>query len=306
MGHDHGAGHHHGVSGHAGARHRWRLACALALVGGFFVVELVTGLVSGSLALISDAGHMGADVVSLGAALTATTIAARPDTTGRRTFGLYRAEVFASGLAVLLMLGVSVYILIEAIIRLGSPTKVAGEPMLVVGLLGLVVNIGALLLLRGGAEESLNIKGAYLEVVADALGSVGVLVAGALVAWTANPVWDSAIAIAISVFVAVRAWMLGKDVLAVLGQEAPHGVEPHAVTRALLEVSGVGEVHDLHLWQLTSGMNVATAHLVTVPDADAHDVLDRAADLLRHEFAIEHATLQVEPPDHVGCEDVAW
>lgn len=303
MGHGHGHGQGHA---HAGARHRWRLVAALCLVGGFFVVELVTGLWSGSLALISDAGHMAADVVALAAALAATKIATRPDRTGLRTFGSYRAEVFASGLTVLLMLGVSVYIVAEAMGRLGTASAVASGAMLVVGTLGLVVNVVALLLLRGGAGESLNVKGAYLEVVADTLGSVGVIVAGGLVAWTRNPLWDTVIALAIAVFVAVRAVLLGREVLAVLGQHSPAGLHPGEVAAALLAVPDVGHVHDLHVWQLTSGMTVATAHLVHVEGADGHAVLDAAAAVLRARFDIEHATLQVEPPNHVGCDEIAW
>ena len=176
---------------------------------------------------------MAADVVALGAALVATRIAARPDTTGRRTFGSYRAEVFASGLAVLLMLGVS-----RLHRRRGDRSdrcepEVATGAMLVVGVLGLVVNLVALVLLRGGAGESLNVKGAYLEVVADTVGSVGVIVAGLLVAATGSSVWDTVIALAIAAFVAVRAVLLGREVLAVLGQHAPAGIVPAEAEAAL-------------------------------------------------------------------------
>ena len=230
-----GAGHGHG---HAGGRHRWRLAVAFALVAAFFGVELVVGLVSGSLALISDAGHMAADVVALGAALVATKIATRPDGTGRRTYGSYRAEVFASGLTVLIMLGVSVYVVVEAIGRIGDSVEVASGPMLVVGALGLVVNLVCLALLRGGAHESINVRGAYLEVMADAAGSVGVLVAGVLVGLTGAGQWDTVVAVAIGVFVAVRAAMLGRQVLAVLGQHAPEDVDLDAVVRDLEESRG--------------------------------------------------------------------
>ena len=304
-GHSHG--HSHGQPhGHPGAAHRWRLRTAFVLVAGFFVVELVTGLVSGSLALLSDAGHMAADVVALGAALVATRIAARPDTTGRRTFGSYRAEVFASGLTVLLMLGVSAYIALEAISRIGAGVEVSSGPMLVVGSIGLVVNVGCLTLLRGGAGESLNVKGAYLEVVADTLGSVGVVAAGVLVATTGSAWWDTGIALAIAAFVAVRAVMLGREVMVVLGQHAPAGMDPDTVAQALAGVPGVREVHDLHVWTLTSGMNVATAHLVTAEHADAHGVLDQAMQVMRSQFGVEHATLQVEPDTHTGCKEVTW
>ncbi|GGB76595.1 cation transporter [Knoellia flava TL1] len=298
-----GSGHSHG---HAGATHRWRLRVAFALIAIFFVVELVAGLTSGSLALLSDAGHMAADVVALGAALVATRIAARDDTTGRRTYGSFRAEVFASGLAVLLMLGVAAYIAVEAIRRIGEAPVVATGPMLVVGALGLAVNIVALALLRGGAAESLNVKGAYLEVVADTLGSVGVIAAGLLVAATGDAWWDTGIALAIAAFVAVRAVMLGREVLSVLGQHAPAGMRPDDVAAALGAVNGVRDVHDLHVWTLTSGMNVATAHLMTREGADPHEVLDAARHVMRTDFGVEHATLQVEPESHTGCHDVTW
>jgi cobalt-zinc-cadmium efflux system protein len=303
----HGHDHTHGlVTGHAGGAHRWRLQLSFGLISGLLVVELLAALASGSLALLSDAGHLAADVVALGAALVATRIATRSDTSGRRTFGSYRAEVFASGLAVLLMLGVSVYIVVGAIARIGGTAEVASGTMLVVGALGLVVNLVALVLLRGGARESLNVKGAYLEVVADCVGSVGVIVAGVLVAATGDAWWDTGVALAIAAFVAVRAVMLGREVLAVLGQHAPAGMPPEEVERALAAVPGVTDVHDLHVWTLTSGMNVATAHLMTAEHTDAHAVLDEARLVMRTRFGVEHATLQVEPDTHTGCREITW
>ncbi|MDP4506883.1 cation diffusion facilitator family transporter [Nonomuraea turcica] len=299
------AGHGHG-HGHAGGRHRWRLAVSFVLIGLFFIVELVFGLLSGSLSLLSDAGHMAADVVTLGAALVATRIATRPDTTGRRSYGSYRAEVFASLLAVAMMLGVAVYVVIEAISRIGGTAEVSSGPMLVVGAIGLIVNVVALLLLRSGAAESLNVKGAYLEVVADTAGSAGVIVAGWLVATTGQPVWDTLVALAIGAFVAVRAVSLGRQVFAVLGQHVPEGVDATAVATDLSAIDGVCDVHDLHLWTLTSGMNVATAHLVTSDPNDNHAVLDRARDVLLRRHHIAHATLQVEPTDHQGCDELGW
>lgn len=289
---------------HSGGRHRWRLAVSFALVACFFVVELVVGLTSGSLALLSDAGHMAADVVTLGAALVATKIATRTDTTGRRTFGSYRAEVFASGLAVLLMIGVGVYIGVEAIGRIGTSPSVASGPMLVVGVIGLVINAVALVLLRAGAGESLNVKGAYFEVIADTVGSVGVIAAALLVGWTGQAWWDTGIAVAIAVFVLVRAVSLGREVLAVLGQHAPSGVEPTEMLQALRAVPDVTDVHDLHVWTLTSGMDVATAHLVTQGEPSA--VLATAAQVLRERFSIAHATLQVESPTNPGCQGADW
>lgn len=302
-----GHGHAHGpTGGHAGATHRWRLRLSFAGIAVFFVVELVAGLASGSLALISDAGHMAADVVALGAALVATRVATRQDRTGLRTFGSYRAEVFASGLAVLLMLGVSIYITVEAVGRIGTTERPVTGVMMLVGGLGLLVNLVALLLLRGGAAESLNVKGAYLEVLADTVGSVGVIAAGVLVQTTGAGVWDTVVALAIAVFVAVRAVVLGREVLAVLGQHAPSGIHPDDAASALADVPGVQEVHDVHLWCLTSGMNVATAHLVTAPGTDGFMVLQQARAVMQERFSIEHATLQVEPSGDRGCREITW
>lgn len=306
VGHGHGQQPAGGTTGHAGARHRWRLAVSFALIAAFFVVELVVGVVTGSLALISDAGHMAADVVALGAALVATKIATRADSSGRRTYGSYRAEVFASGLAVLMMLGVSAYVVIEAVTRIGEDAGVASGPLLVVGFLGLVVNLIALLLLRAGAKDSLNVKGAYLEVVADTAGSVGVLLAGVLIIATGSSVWDTVVAFLIGGFVALRAVMLGREVLAVLGQHVPAGLEIHTVTTALAGIEGVRDVHDLHAWTLTSGMNVATAHLVLVDGADGAAALRAGQAVLRDQFHIEHATLQIEGHRSTDCDAVTW
>ena len=200
---------------------------------------------------------------TLGAALAATGIATRNDRSGRRNFAPYRAENFASGLTVLLMIGAAAYVAIEGISRVGQHAEVATGAVMVVGTMGLVVNIVALLLLRGGAGESLNVKG-------------------------------TGIAMAIAAFVAIRALILRREVLAVLGQHAPRGMAPTDVEDALGAVNGVAEVHDLHLWTLTPGRDVATAHLVGRPEADSATVLESAQRVLREQFRIEHATLQIE------------
>jgi len=296
----------HSHTGHAGGRHRWRLAVSFGLILAFFVVELFSAITSGSLALLTDAGHMAADVVALGAALVATHVATRPDRTGTRSFGSYRAEVFASGVAVLLMWGVSIYVVVEAIGRIGEEPDLASGTMVVVGVIGLVVNVAALLLLRGGASESLNVKGAYLEVFADAVGSVGVIVAGLLVRATGDGVWDTVIALGIGVFVAVRATMLGREVLRVLGQHAPASTDPREIDRALMSIAGVEGVHDLHVWTLTSGMDVATAHIVASHDADPTAVLVAARTLLRETYSLAHATVQVEYAKDASCHEADW
>lgn len=277
-----------------------------AMVATFFVVELVVGLLTGSLALLSDAGHMAADVVALGAALLATTLAARSDRTGRRTYGSYRAEVLASGFTVLVMLGVSTYIFAEAWSRREESVSVEAGPLLVVGALGLLVNVISLALLRAGARESLNVKGAYLEVMADALGSVGVLAAGVLVVTTGKAGWDAVLAVAIALFVAVRAAILGREVLAVLSQHAPAALDIDAVALDLESVPGVRELHDLHVWTLTSGMDVATAHLVVEEGPTAANVLAAAQQVLQDDHGISHATLQVEVDPSTECHRATW
>lgn len=303
-----GAGHSHAPapSGHAGGRYRRKLAIAFCLIAAFFVVELVYGLLADSLALISDAGHMAADVVALGAALAATKIATRKDKTGRKTFGSYRAEVFASGLTVLLMLGVSAYVVIEAVNRIGADPEVSSTPMIIVGGLGLLINAIVLLLLRSGSKESLNVKGAYFEVVADTAGSIGVVVAGLLISATGQAWWDTVTALAIGMFVAVRAVILGRQVLAVLGQHVPEGMPIEQVTEDLAAIDGVTDVHDLHIWVLTSGMNVASAHLVAADTDDYPRILDQARTTLKDTYAIEHATIQLERTVARECHEIDW
>jgi cobalt-zinc-cadmium efflux system protein len=290
----------------ASAGFRGRLSAAFWLTAGLFLAELVVGILASSLAVIADAGHLATDVVTLGAALIGTRIAIRPDSTGRRTYGRYRAEVFAAGLAVLLMVGVGVVVVVGAIERIHSTPDVAPGPMALIGAIGLVVNLVCVALLRGGSNESLTIKGAYLEVLGDAAGSAGVLLAALLIAATGSSVWDVVIAVAIGAFVVVRAIGLGRSVLRVLGQQVPAGLDPVAVAEDLAALDGVADVHDLHLWELTSGMTVATAHLVSATGADQHGVLDDARDLLSHRYRIEHATLQVEPADHTSCGNIGW
>ncbi|HYI60713.1 MAG TPA: cation diffusion facilitator family transporter [Acidimicrobiales bacterium] len=309
MSHDHGNG---AAPTRAGSRHAGRLLASFALVAAFFVVEVVAGVATGSLALLSDAGHMLADVVGLGLALAAIHLASRHE--GRRrhaaqrrhTFGLYRLEILAAFVNALLLFGVAGYVLVEAVRRLGDPPEVVGAPMLVVAVLGLAVNLVAFALLREGARESLNVEAAYVEVVADTLGSVGVIVAGVLLqvfGWT----WaDPVIGAAIGLWILPRTFRLGRRAVRVLLQSAPLGFDVAALERELGGVPGVVDVHDLHVWTLTSEMDAASAHLMTTPDADPHQVLDRARALLHDGYAIDHTTFQVEPDSHTGCTEVTW
>ena len=305
-GHSHsGHGHSHG-SIRAGERHRGRLTAAFFLLAAFMVVEVVTAFASGSLALLSDAGHMLTDVAGLGMALAAIRLASRGGADGGRTFGLYRLEILAALANAVLLLGVAVYILYEAIGRFSEAPEVSTTPMLVVAVLGLGANLVAFALLREGSKESLNVEGAYLEVVADTIGSIGVI-AGAVAIKVTGWGWiDPVVAVAIGAWVVPRTLGLGSRALRILLQAAPDGLDLDALRQDLADVTGVLDVHDLHVWTLTSEMEVASAHLVVGAGTDAHGVLDMARDVLQDRYGIAHATLQVEPDDHQGCADVTW
>lgn len=307
MAHGHTHGHTHGhAAGRAGARHVRPLRWSFAVVAGFLVVQAVTGLVTGSLALLSDAGHMATDALGLGMALAAIGVASRPTRAGHRTFGLYRVEILAALGNAVLLFGVAAFVIVAAGFRLDDPPDIAAEPVLLVATLGLGVNLLAFFLLRDGAAESLNVRGAYLEVVADALGSIAVIVATAAMAITGWGWIDPVAGAAIGAFILPRAWRLGRSALRVLIQAAPEGMDVDDLRGALGEIPGVADVHDLHVWTLTSEMDVLTAHLTLCSDASSQPVLDAARLVLVERFGVDHATLQVEHGPTVQCEEITW
>jgi cobalt-zinc-cadmium efflux system protein len=296
-----GAGHDHGT---AGAKHRGPLLAAFALLGVFMLVEGAAALVTGSLALLSDAGHMFTDVLGIGMALAAMTAARRAGKDPQRTFGLYRLEVLAALANAVLLFGVALYVLIEAVRRFGDPPDVPAGPMLVVAIAGLLANVVAFALLRSGAKESINVRGAYLEVLGDLLGSVGVIIAAVVIAltdwWYADPI----VAVAVGVFILPRTWRLARAAVRILVQAAPAHVDVATVRERLAAVPGVCDVHDLHVWTLTSGMDVVSAHLTLDPAAQVGPVLVEAREALHDDFDIAHATLQVEPAE--ACRQTTW
>src|SRR4051812_10263247 len=303
-----GAGHDHaGQALRAGERHRARLWWAAGLLAAFMLAEAAAALVTGSLALLSDAGHMFTDVLGIAMALAAIHAAGRAATDSQRTFGLYRLEVLAALANALLLTGVAVYVLIEAVRRFSHPPHVPAGWMLVVSNGGLIVNIGAFVLLRSGAKESLNVRGAYLEVVGDLLGSVGVIVAAAIIALTGWSYADPIVAVVVALMILPRTFTLGRSAVRILVQAAPEHLDIAEVRDRLAQVPGVCDVHDLHVWTLTSGMDVASAHLSLEPAAELGTVLASARDALHHDFDIEHATLQVEPVSTGGpCAPSGW
>jgi cobalt-zinc-cadmium efflux system protein len=310
QGHGHGHGHGHGPSAAdaltAGARHRRPLLIAFLLTSAFVAVEFVAGIISGSLALLSDAGHMLSDAGGLGMSLAAISLATGGTAAVHRTFGWYRLEILASLANTALLFGVAGYVMYEAIQRLQDSPDVSTTPMIVVAIVGLLVNLICFRLLQAGAQESLNLRGAYLEVVADAVGSVGVLIGAAVIAATSWYWVDSVIAIGIGLFILPRAYRLGRDSLRILVESAPAHIDVDHVTRDLEQLDGVVEVHDLHVWTITSGMDAMSVHLQVRPDSDMHAALDQARDLLRDHHGISHATVQVEPTEHEGCKEVLW
>ncbi|WP_443092895.1 cation diffusion facilitator family transporter [Amycolatopsis roodepoortensis] len=306
-----GQGHGHGVSpaeaGSASGKYVRRLAIAIGLGLVTFVIQLVVGLNTSSLALLSDSAHVFTDVFGVAMALVAILIARRAVGRSDRTYGMYRAEVFAALFNAVLLFAVAGWVLYEAIGRLADPPDVPGLPVVLVAVVGLGMNVAALLVLKSGAKESLNVRGAYLEVLADMLGSVGVLASGLITLLTGWRYADPVIGVAIGLFVLPRAYNLGRHALRILFQHAPPGLDVADMSAALSALAGVRQVHDLHVWTLTSGMEVASAHLTIDVDAEPAAVLTEAQQVLADKFGLHHATLQMEPPDMTDrCQRMSW
>jgi cobalt-zinc-cadmium efflux system protein len=302
-----GAGHDHGAQAlHAGARHRTRLWWAAGLLAVFMLVEAVAAMMTGSLALLSDAGHMFTDVLGIAMALAAITAAGRAATDSHRTFGLYRLEVLAALANAVLLTGVAIVVVVQAVRRFTDPPDVPARWMLIVAAGGLAINLVAFGLLRAGAKESINIRGAYIEVVGDLLGSAGVIVAAVIIGLTGWSYADPIVAVIVALMILPRTVALGRSAVRILVQAAPEHVDITAVRARLAAVPGVHDVHDLHVWTLTSGMDVASAHLSLEPAAELGVVLTIAREALHDDFDIDHATLQVEPVSAGGCAPDGW
>ncbi|MFN0218239.1 MAG: cation diffusion facilitator family transporter [Hyphomicrobium sp.] len=290
-----GSGHQHG---HGGSNKR-ALTLALALTGTFLIIEVIAGIWTGSLALISDAAHMMTDTAGLAIALAAIKIGERP-ADDRRTFGYQRFEILAATFNAVLLFVVAAYILIEGYQRLINPQDVQSLPMMAVAAIGLVVNLLSMRLLSAGKDSSLNVKGAYLEVWSDMLGSIGVIGA-AIVIWLTGWLWvDAIVAIAIGLWVLPRTWKLFKETTNILLEGVPEGIELDAVARALKELPGVRGLHDLHVWAITSDVPSLSANLVLENAIDADEIREMAVLRLAEAFGIEHATLQIE---RIDCRD---
>ncbi|MGB5366301.1 MAG: cation diffusion facilitator family transporter [Polyangiales bacterium] len=289
-------GHHHNDH-HANDAdvqgNRRRLSIALALTATYMVAEVIGGLAANSLALLADAGHMFSDAAALGLSVMAVTLAQRPATT-QRTYGFHRAEILAALANGAALVALSVLIAREAWERLAQPPEVQGGLMLAVATGGLAINLANLMILSGGRQSNLNVRGAWLHVMADTLGSVGAMTAGVVIYFFGWRWADPAASFVIASLVLYSAWGLVRETLDVLMEGVPKGISIQDVTLALTELPGVLDTHDLHVWSLTSGRNIATAHLIIAEDADHQGIIDAANRTLAIRFAIEHTTIQVE------------
>jgi cobalt-zinc-cadmium efflux system protein len=285
----------------AAARHAPRMAGALAVSVAILLVELTAGIASNSLALLADAAHVFADVSGIALALVAVRLAARPRSDAR-TFGLYRLEIVAAAANALLLLGIATFVLYEGLRRLISPPEVEAGLMTLVAAGAVLANLISVRLLAGGRNESLTVRGAYLEVLGDLLGSVAVLVAGLIVLMTGWQQADALASIGVALLIVPRTVALLRDSLDVLLEATPRSVDLDYVRRHILEDPGVSDVHDLHAWTITSGMNVVSAHVVLTPEAQPGDVLDHLATCLADDFDVKHSTFQLETAEHVAWE----
>ncbi|MFJ1968247.1 cation diffusion facilitator family transporter [Streptomyces sp. NPDC087903] len=304
-GHDHGHAHGPPAGGTATTAYRGRLRVALSITLGVMVVEIVGGVVADSLALVADAAHMATDALGLGMALIAIHFANRPPT-GNRTFGYARAEILAALANCLLLLGVGGYVLYEAVQRFVTPADTEGGLMIVFGLIGLVANMVSLSLLMRGQKDSLNVRGAFLEVAADALGSVAVLISATVILTTGWQAADPIASLVIGLMIVPRTWKLLRETLDVLLEAAPRDVDMAQVRSHILALDGVEDVHDLHAWTITSGMPVLSAHVVVRSDvlsAIGHEkMLHELQGCLGDHFDVEHCTFQLEPGGHAEHE----
>jgi cobalt-zinc-cadmium efflux system protein len=265
---------------------------ALVLTSTFLVAEIIGGIVTGSLALISDAAHMFTDAAALAIALAAIRVGRRV-ADAKRTFGYHRFEILAAAFNALLLFGVAIYILFEAYQRIKSPPTIESTGMLVIATLGLVINLVSMKLLAAGKDGSLNVKGAYLEVWSDMLGSLGVIVGAIVIRFTGWAWVDSAIAVLIGLWVLPRTWVLLRDSVNILLEGVPSGIDLTQVRQALAAMPRVDSVHDLHLWSLTSGKTSLSAHLVSAK-GNADEITRTATKMLEDKFGLHHTTLQVE------------
>lgn len=298
------AGHSHGAAtsnATAAGQYKYRLAAALGLTTAFMIVEVVGGLWTGSLALLADAAHMLTDAGGLALALIAIRFAERP-ATPQKTYGYARTEILSALTNAVVLLVLMIYILYEAYQRFKNPPEILSGAMLAVAVCGLIVNFISMRLLSAGSSESLNVKGAYFEVLGDMLGSLGVIVAAIVVMFTGWTLVDPIIAAGIGLFIVPRTWLLLKQAVHILMEGTPPEIDLTLLERELLGVEGVIAVHDLHVWTITSGADAMSCHLVVSDLKASRDILLHARAAMDNKFGIDHTTIQVEDEEVSNSE----
>lgn len=309
-GHTHGSGHSHGVPGRsrpggsAAAQHKSRLKWALALTASFMLVEVIGGLLTGSLALIADAAHMLTDAGGLVLALVAIAFGERP-ATPQKTFGYVRMEVLSALANAVVLLVVTMFVLYEAYDRFLDPPPVLGWPMMAVAIAGLIVNLISMKLLSAGSSDSLNVKGAYFEVMSDMLGSLGVLIAAVVILLTGWTLADPLVGAGIGLFIIPRTWMLLREAIHILMEGTPPHVDLTLLEKTLLAIPGVTAVHDLHVWTITSGVDSMSCHLVIADMARSRETLAAAQAAMRDTYGLTHSTIQIEDQALRAAEGVS-
>ncbi|MDU0372328.1 cation diffusion facilitator family transporter [Hymenobacter endophyticus] len=291
----------HGMSGSAASRNKRALTIVFFTTLSYLVAEVIGGFWTGSLALLADAGHMLTDVAGVGLALLAIRFGEKP-ATPERTYGYYRFEILAALTNAVVLILISLYILYKAYFRFLNPPKVESTTMMWVAGVGMLVNLYGVYLLRKSSGESLNMKGAYFEVLSDLLTSVGVLIAGVIMLTTKWYYADPLLSAGIGLFILPRTWALLKESVNVLLEGTPADVNLEALRQGLLAEPGVAAVHDLHAWVLTSGVNALSVHVVLADGAQHDDVLARAHAYVTGKHAVQHATIQVERGDFAKHE----
>ncbi|OUM90460.1 cation diffusion facilitator family transporter [Parageobacillus thermoglucosidasius] len=295
LGHHHGHGHEHGHNhAHGRSTNKKLLTIALTITVGFMIAEIIGGLLSNSLALLSDAGHMFSDAFSLFLSLIAIRFAAMP-ATEKRTYGFYRFEILAAFINGVSLAAIAIYIYVEAYQRLISPPEVQSTMMIAISVLGLLANLAAArVLMRGNTSENLNLRSAFLHVVGDALGSIGAIIAGLLILFFDWYIADPIISIVVATLILFSGWRVTKESVHILIEGTPKHIDLEEINKKLHSIPGIQSIHDLHVWTITSGMDSLSCHIVIDPGANAQEILLASRKLIHDTCGIDHITIQIE------------
>lgn len=294
--------HSHGAHSHGHNANKKALTISFCLIAGFMLVEFIGGILTNSLALLSDAGHMLSDAVALGLSLAAL-IFGEKAATPNKTYGYKRFEILAALLNGIALVALSIYILYEAIVRLSSPPSVVGKGMIIISVIGLVINIiVAWILSRGETKENLNIKSAFMHVLGDLLGSVGAIIAALLIIFFGWNIADPIASMIVSVLVLYSGWHILRDAVNILMESKPANIDTAEVKRAIKSIDGVIDIHDLHIWMITQEFLSLTTHVSVKNNSDRDVLLNQITEIIKQKTGITHITVQLEGLDFAICE----